>query len=101
MQYDAKIIDAFAVRLYKRAAWIGALYTLFCGFLGFVGGWAVGVAARNSGLPAANVSAIIGAVLFGLVGYALGEEKRFQLKLQAQIALCQVQIERNVRRNAG
>jgi hypothetical protein len=36
--------------------------------------------------------------VLGLVGYSLAQDKAFQLKLQAQVALCQVQIELNTHR---
>lgn len=39
----------------------------------------------------------VGLVLFGLLGWALGRERAFVLKLQAQTALCQTQIELNTR----
>lgn len=46
----------------------------------------------------ADLFAALGAVVAGLIGYAIGTEKAFQLKLQAQTALCQVKIEENTRK---
>jgi hypothetical protein len=43
----------------------------------------------------------IGAILGGAMGYAIGTEKAFTLRLQAQVALCQVQIEANTRAQAA
>jgi len=40
---------------------------------------------------------LLGAILFGLLGFWLGRERAFQLKLQAQTALCQAKIEENTR----
>jgi len=37
-------------------------------------------------------------VLFGWVGWEIGQRWAFHLRLQAQQALCQVQIEANTRR---
>lgn len=42
--------------------------------------------------------ALLGALVVGLIGYVLGIQRAFALKLQAQTALCQVKIEENTRR---
>ena len=47
----------------------------------------------NLGITEVLICAFIG----GMMGAALGRTKGFSLKLQAQTALCQVQIERNTR----
>lgn len=39
--------------------------------------------------------AVVTIVLGGVLGYASGQAKAFELRLQAQTALCQVSIERN------
>lgn len=85
MQYDPKIIEQFAENLYARAKSIIITYTVMGMILGAVGGTAL--------LPVIGTG--IGAVLFGAIGFSLGRDKAFHLKLEAQIALCQVKIERN------
>ena len=93
--YDDRIIRKFAERLYSRANSIIALYTL----LGIVAGGAAGYGVNSYlhiGTPFL-VGLLVGAVL----GFALGREKAFELKLQAQVALCQVQIEQNTRDGAA
>lgn len=85
MQYDPKVIVEFATRLYSRASSIIATYT---GIL--VGAGAGGAIGHGPG-------ALIGAVVIGAIGYSVGSEKAFQYRLQAQTALCQVQIETNTR----
>jgi hypothetical protein len=35
------------------------------------------------------------------VAFLLGQERAFHLRLQAQLALCQVQIEENTRKSPG
>jgi len=86
MQYESKVIEQFAERLYGRAKSIIIRYTVF----GVLIGAGVGYAAMHR-----PVGTGIGAVIAGILGYSLGVEKAFLLKLQAQTALCQVQIERN------
>jgi len=88
MQYDSNVIVEFAAKLYKRAGSMILSYTVFGVLLGAIGGFMV--------IPEA-VAAVIGAMILGLIGFKLGVDKAFQLKLQAQVALCQVQIETNTR----
>jgi hypothetical protein len=40
---------------------------------------------------------VVAAILLGIVGYIVGRGKAFRLELEAQLALCQVQIEKNTR----
>ena len=44
---------------------------------------------------------LIGGVLVGVVGFLLGSQRAFLLKLQAQTALCQIQIEQNTSGGPG
>lgn len=88
MQYDAKVIVEFADKLYAKAKSIVAAYTLFGFLLGCLGGAAIN---QTGGLGA------VAALILGVIGYAMGTDKAFQLRLQAQTALCQVQIEQNTR----
>lgn len=85
--YDPKIIQAYADDLYSRATTIVVMNVLFFAVLGGIGGF---VAFRGAG------SAVL-LLLGGLVGYYFGSQRAFQRKLQAQSALCQVEIERNTR----
>lgn len=85
VSYDAAVIRTFAQTLYDRAATIMFVYTA----IGVVIGGTVGrLAFGNTGM-------FILAALAGGVGYFIGSQRAFLLKLQAQIALCQVQIEQN------
>jgi hypothetical protein len=97
MIYDSKIIIEFANRLYARA---GAVIVSY-GALGAVIGAVVGafVAANLLGSPP-PIGALIGGAICCVLGVRVGQEKAFQLKLQAQTALCQLQIERNTRRGS-
>ena len=92
VQYDAQVIQEFADSLYSRADAIIAGYAVVGGVLGLLAGAVMGGGA---------MLIIVGAV-GGAIGYATGVQKAFLLKLQAQQALCQAQIERNTSmRTAG
>jgi hypothetical protein len=84
-KYDAGVIQAFADDLYRRADTIVIVNALI--FL--VVGGAAGLAAFG------KLGALLGALIGGGIGYYLGVQRAFLLKLQAQTALCQAQIERN------
>jgi Glycine zipper len=88
MSYDPAIVQSFADNLYRRAASIIASATVLGALLGF----AVGAAVFPS------VAALLAAGIGAAVGYSIGRERAFRLKLDAQVALCQVQIEKNTRK---
>lgn len=92
LSYDSSFIYQFAEKLYKQANGIIATYTILGVLIGGVGAYA-GTQNPTVGL--------VGAVVVGAVGYFVGAQKAFSLKLQAQIALCQVKIEENTRGVAG
>jgi hypothetical protein len=95
VQYDPQIIHQFASGLYRQANSIIATHTLLGGVLGALVGTGAGLVTNEATM------AVIGAVVLGLLGGALGlsigRQKSFSLKLQAQTALCQMQIEANTR----
>ena len=83
--YDPAVIQEFANRLYAKAGGIIRSYTI-------LGVMLLGFAGLATGEP---ILGAVGAVIGGVVGYSMGKEKAFAHKLQAQTALCQVQIEKN------
>ena len=99
-QYDSTIIASFAERLYVQAGRIIFTYAVLGGLVSCIGGGVLG--SLMSGRSDGSTFAIVGAVALGVVGtwlgYSLGQEKAFELKLRAQTALCQLQIELNTRR---
>jgi hypothetical protein len=109
VEYNPEVIVAHANRLYKKAdaivrkyTTIGAIFGLFFGgvLIGFLR--LVGEITRTILLMSDTSKVIIisGFILgFALLGHSLGEEKAFNYRLQAQIALTQVQIEKNTRAN--
>jgi hypothetical protein len=89
--YDPNIIATYAKELYRRANSV----TFFYAFLGLIFGFAVGFAFffLDSLIPNYFTAA------FGCwIGYTAGMAKSFALRLEAQQALCQLQIELNTRR---
>lgn len=85
--YDSKIIQLYAEKLYTQAVFGQIFYTLVGFFIPVIFG------AFSENL---EIGFFIG-VLLGFGGFFLSRERAFQLKLQAQIALCQMQIEMNTR----
>jgi hypothetical protein len=90
VEYDPHVIRQYAAGLYSRALGEAVSWTI----TGVVGG-SIGlyILARLGLLPFGLLVFVVGCV----VGYLTGSARAFALKLQAQIALCQVQIEENTR----
>ena len=86
--YDPAVIRQFAESLYDRANSIVVMHTILGGVIGGAAG----------GLFKGTTAALIGAAVAAAVGCYLGIQKAFLLRLQAQTALCQVQVEENTRR---
>lgn len=101
VQYDSRIIEKFAEKLYAQANRIVALYVV----LFAIGGALVGAALANDSVSVRaardrSISVwpiILGGLMLGALGYVVGQARAFQLRLQAQTALCQVKIEQNTR----
>jgi hypothetical protein len=97
--YDESAILIHADRMYRRAAAISTMLTLGCALSSVLATWVLcrtGLLwARHpdSAVPVVLLAAIVG----GLCGWAVGMERAATLRLSAQLALCQVQIERNTR----
>lgn len=87
--YDPSIIYTFAGRLYRSAQQTIAIYTIVGVLIGLVGGYII---ERGFG-----IIALLGLIIVGGIGFVIGSQRAFQLKLQAQMALCQAKIEENTR----
>ena len=98
-QYDEQILQQFADRVYRKAARVTLTYLVVGALLGaligltpvFIWSWK-GTPASQPSIGGSELECI---VLFGLIFASVGESKRFAWKLQAQVTLCQMQIERN------
>lgn len=103
-QYDPKVIHGCAEALYVQARGILVSWTVLGVALGggaaftLPGGLGSLVRAGSSGSPMVLVA--LGALLGGLLGYFGARSRAAALRLQAQMALCQAQIEENTRRPA-
>ncbi len=92
VEFDAEIIKTFATRLYIKAQQLVRTAVVAGVFVGLMLGGAAGAAVEHGAL-----GAVFGAAVVGALGYFAAQTWAFNLKLQAQIALCQVQIEANTR----
>lgn len=89
MAYDPAVIEEMARRLLARAQSLVWLYTLFGILLGLI------PLATVSLLQEYREIGVVGLLLLGAIGYSIGSERGFSLKLQAQLLLCQLSVERN------
>lgn len=85
-RYDATVIQQYADGLYAQAKRTVIVHALLGALIGLAAAFVT------------PVLGLLGALLVGAIGYVIGQNKAFSLRLQAQTALCQVQIERNTRR---
>lgn len=92
-QYDEKIIHEFADQLYRRANFIIGIFTVVGAIIGLLLGYTFGAYGGKR-----VIYALIAGGIGGGIGYYIGTARAFALKLQAQTALCQVQIEKNTRK---
>jgi hypothetical protein len=90
IEYDVTVIQKHASSLYDRARVI----TISYGLLAFILAGLAGVVVTDS-------DSALGIAFFGaLIGVAVGRAKSFELRLQAQTALCYAEIERHTRQTA-
>ena len=98
VKYDSQIVRTFADQLYDDASLIVMLYTILgCisgGLWGGVGCFLFGGNLKSMQISE-NMALLACTSIVGFAGFLLGRSKGFWLKLQAQVALCQVQIEEN------
>ncbi|MEA2342460.1 MAG: hypothetical protein QOF63_629 [Thermoanaerobaculia bacterium] len=90
--YDPSVILTFADKLYEQAAGMEGAYTMG----GVVIGGAIG-AVLGGVAGSTLMGGIIAAIVGGAIAWQIGRQKAAALRLQAQVALCQVQIEANTR----
>lgn len=98
--YNAELVRDLADALYRRATLTVVGNALLGLILGAGAGWA-GCMTYRAHLPPAEwmpyAAAGAGAALLGLTGLFIGRASALGYRLQAQLALCQLQIEANTR----
>ncbi|MBX3467699.1 MAG: hypothetical protein KF878_12510 [Planctomycetes bacterium] len=98
--YNAELVRDLADALYRRATLTLLGHALVGLGLGGGAGWAASITYRDH-LPAEPwlpyAAAGAGALLLGLTGLFSGRAQALGYRLQAQLALCQLQIEENTR----
>lgn len=94
VQFDPDVIEEYARGLYARARAV-VIWSALVGLV--VGTVAAAVLARALVVTAGLAELAIGASIGGMLGVAHGKARAFGLILQAQVALCQLQIEKNTR----
>jgi sulfite exporter TauE/SafE len=91
--YDPAVIQKCADKLYAKANSIIYTYTAIGAIIGYLGGTHL-----SASYTTRTTYGIVGAIVIGLLGFAIGSERAFIFKLQAQVALCQRKIEENTRK---
>jgi hypothetical protein len=92
--YDAEVIHGFARWMYTQAAVVVTVYIAAGAFFGAAFGVALGTVIRSW-----QMGAVVGMAAGAAAGYFLGNMRANALRLNAQVALCQVEIEKNTRRS--
>lgn len=96
--YDPRVIERFAENLYRKASAFVAGSVVVGAALGSAFG-AVPLTSLAAGWPIPQsfgfATLLLGGLLGAVIGYVIGDARSFGYRLQAQSALCQVQLERN------
>ena len=91
-QYDKRVIQEYADRLYTQAKTAPTLY-FFIGIL--VGILIFGEVAFMTIGTYDPIIIAIGVMTGSILGLNMGRDRAMYLKLQAQLSLCQIKIEEN------
>jgi hypothetical protein len=97
-QFDPSVIERYAEQLYRKADSVRIGSAIAGAVLGVIFG-AAPMSPLGEYLPVpaafAMATVLLGALVGGFIGYVVGEGRAFQIRLQAQMVLFQVQLERN------
>lgn len=96
--YEPRIIEQFAEKLYRKASAFVAGSVVVGAALGAAFG-AVPLTSLGASWPIPSVfgfaTLLAGGIFGAAIGYVIGDTRSFGYRLQAQSALCQLQMERN------
>lgn len=102
-EYDPRVIERHASKLYAKASAVVAGSAAVGGFVGAAFG-AVPLTSLGDAWPVPSAfgfaTLLFGGVAGALVGYVIGDARSFGYRLQAQSALCQIQLERHMAQTA-
>ena len=97
-EYDPSIIELSAARLYSKADAV-VMGSIATGMVVGAAFGAVPLTSLGAAWPIPSIfgvaTLIVGALLGAIIGYTIGDARAFGYRIQAQSALCQLQIERN------
>jgi len=94
--YDVALIQSLANRMYSQSRTVVVKYTIIGAVLFSLIFYIAASIEQNSSL-APTKSLGVGLLIGVVLGFMLGQRRSYQFKMEAQLALCQVQIERNTR----
>lgn len=97
--YDPRVIEQFAENLYRKASAFVVGSVVIGAALGAAFG-AIPLTSLGDSWPVPSVfgfaTLLIGGIFGAVIGYVIGDTRSFGYRLQAQSALCQLQVERNM-----
>ena len=92
VEYDEKVIQNYATNLYRQSKSIATCYFFSGVFLSII------IFSRISDILKGEFDFLIvaiGVFIGGIIGIFAGRNRAFEMKLQAQQALCQAKIQEN------
>ena len=96
--YEPRVIEQFAEKLYRKASAFVMGSVVVGAALGAAFG-SVPLTSLGEAWPVPSmfgfVTLLLGGVFGAVIGYVIGDTRSFGYRLQAQSALCQLQLERN------
>jgi hypothetical protein len=97
--YDPRVIEQFAENLYRKASAFVLGSVVVGAALGAAFG-AIPLTSLGESWPIPSIfgfaTLLAGGVFGAVIGYVIGDTRSFGYRLQAQSALCQLQVERNM-----
>ena len=97
-EFDPHLIEQYAEQLYRKADAVRVGSAVIGGILGVVFG-AVPLSPLGEYLPVPSTfglaTVLIGGLVGAFLGYVIGQGRAFRIRLQAQMVLFQLKLERN------